>query len=154
MNKKKTLEDIFNDDEFGILDSTPKNYNIKTQDERLIESFQEINAFFKKNKRQPEANNVTEFKLLSRLNALRKDTKKVKLLKSYDSHNLLNTKEEVKSVDNIKKFVEVLVKEIDMAASDEPTIKYFATHNEDAAAGYSLVQLIETSSKNIKSSTT
>ena len=60
----------------------------------------------------------------------------------------------MKSVDNIKKFVEVLVKEIDMAASDEPTIKYFATHNEDAAAGYSLVQLIETSSKNIKSSTT
>ena len=101
MSKKKTLEDIFNDDEFGILDSKPINSNIKTEDERLIESFQEINAFFEKNNREPEAANVTEFKLLSRLKALRKDAKKVEILKPYDSHNLLNTKEEVKSVADI-----------------------------------------------------
>ena len=102
MSKKKTLADIFNDDEFGILDSKAKNSNVKTEDERLIESFQDINAFFKKNNREPEANNVTEFKLLSRLKALRKDAKKVEILKSYDSHNLLNTKEEeVKSVADI-----------------------------------------------------
>ncbi len=101
MSKKKTLEDIFNDDELGILDSKPKNSNVKTEDERLIESFQEINAFFEKNYREPEATNVTEFKLLSRLKALRKDAKKVEILKSYDSHNLLNAKEEVKSVADI-----------------------------------------------------
>jgi hypothetical protein len=101
MSKKKTLEDIFNDDEFGILDSKPINSNIKTEDERLIESFQEINAFFEKNNREPEAANVTEFKLLSRLKALREDAKKVEILKPYDSHNLLNTKEEVKSVADI-----------------------------------------------------
>tara|TARA_R110001606_G_scaffold209615_1_gene356871 strand:+ start:12230 stop:13420 length:1191 start_codon:yes stop_codon:yes gene_type:complete len=101
MSKKKTLADIFNDDEFGILDSKPKNSNVKTEDERLIESFQDINAFFEKNNREPEATNVTEFKLLSRLKALRKDAKKVEILKSYDSHNLLNTKEEVKSVADI-----------------------------------------------------
>ncbi len=101
MSKKRTLEDIFNDDEFGILDSTPKNSNVKTEDERLIESFKEINAFFEKNNREPEGSNVTEFKLLSRLKALRKDAKKVEILKSYDSHNLLNTKEEVKSVIDI-----------------------------------------------------
>ena len=59
MSKKKTLEDIFNDDEFGILDSKPKNSNVKTEDERLIESFQEINAFFEKNNREPEATNFT-----------------------------------------------------------------------------------------------
>jgi hypothetical protein len=101
MSKKKTLEDIFNDDEFGILDSKPKNSNIKTEDERLIESFQEINSFFEKNNREPEVTNVTEFKLLSRLKALRKDAKKVRILKLYDSHNLLNTKEEIKSVADI-----------------------------------------------------
>ncbi|CAM3357479.1 GIY-YIG nuclease family protein [Zobellia roscoffensis] len=101
MSKKKTLEDIFNDDEFGILDSKPKNSNVKTEDERLIESFQDINAFFEKNNREPEATNVTEFKLLSRLKALRKDAKKVEILKPYDTHNLLNTKEEVKSVADI-----------------------------------------------------
>jgi hypothetical protein len=101
MSKKKTLKDIFNDDEFGILDSKPKNSTIKTEDERLIESFQDINTFFEKNNREPEATNVTEFKLLSRLKALRKDGKKVEILKSYDSHNLLNTKKEVKSVADI-----------------------------------------------------
>ncbi|WP_047414674.1 GIY-YIG nuclease family protein [Cellulophaga sp. Hel_I_12] len=101
MDKKKTLEDIFNDDEFGILDSKAKESNVKTEDERLIESFQEINAFFEKNNREPEATNVTEFKLLSRLKALRKDSKKVEILKSYDTHNLLNTKEEIKSVADI-----------------------------------------------------
>jgi hypothetical protein len=101
MSKKKTLKDIFNDDEFGILDSKPKNSTIKTEDERLIESFQDINTFFEKNNREPEATNVTEFKLLARLKALRKDAKKVEILKSYDSHNLLNTKKEVKSVADI-----------------------------------------------------
>lgn len=103
MSKKKTLEDIFNDDEFGILDSKPKNSNVKTEDERLIESFQEINAFYEKHHREPEATNVTEFKLLSRLKALRNDANKTAILKPYDNHNLLNTKEEVKSVADILK---------------------------------------------------
>ena len=53
MSKKKTLEDIFNDDDFGILDSKPKASTIKTEDERLVESFQEINAFFEKHQREP-----------------------------------------------------------------------------------------------------
>jgi len=101
MSKKKTLDDIFNDDEFGILDSKPKISNVKTEDERLIESFQEINTFLKKNNREPEGTNVTEFKLLSRLKALRQDAKKIEILKSYDTHNLLNTKEDVKSIADI-----------------------------------------------------
>ena len=81
MDNKKTLEDVFKDDEFGILDSKPKNSNVKTEDDRLIESFQEINTFFEKNQREPEATNVTEFKLLSRLKALRQDAKKIEILK-------------------------------------------------------------------------
>ena len=101
MSKKKSLEDIFNDDEFGILDSKPKSSNIKSEDERLIESFQEINSFFEKNNREPEGNNVSEFKLLSRLKALRNDANKIEILKPHDRYNLLNTKEEVKSVTDI-----------------------------------------------------
>ncbi|WP_298367562.1 GIY-YIG nuclease family protein [uncultured Lutibacter sp.] len=101
MRKKKTLEDIFNDDELGILDSKAKNSNIKTEDERLIESFQEINAFFEKNNREPESTSVTEFKLKARLNSLRQDPKKIEILKGYDEYNLLNTKVEVKSVADI-----------------------------------------------------
>ena len=101
MSKKITLEDIFNDDALGILDSKPASSNIKTEDERLIESFQEINLFFEKNNREPEPTNVTEFKLLSRLKALRKDAKKIETLKLYDTYNLLNTKAEVTSIADI-----------------------------------------------------
>mgnify|MGYP004701231021 CR=1 FL=1 len=93
MSKKITLEDIFNDDEFGILDSKSKTSNIKSEDERLIESFQEINAFFEKNQREPNANNVTEFKLLARLKSLRNDDKNKEVLKPYDIHSLLNIKQ-------------------------------------------------------------
>lgn len=103
MCKKKTLEDIFNDDEFGILDSKPKNSNVKSEDERLIESFQEINVFFEKNDREPKSNvmPISEHKLGTRLVQLKKDAKKIEILKSYDSHNLLNTKVDVKSVEDI-----------------------------------------------------
>ena len=51
----------------------------------------------------------------------------------------------VTSRDNIYDFIKTLVKEIDMKAYKEPMIEHFATHNIDAA-GFSFVQLIETSS--------
>ena len=41
-------------------------------------------------------------------------------------------------------FVKQLVKDIDMKAYGEPVLEHFATHDPDKA-GYSLVQLIETS---------
>lgn len=101
MDKKTKLEDIFNDDEFGILDSKPKSTNLKSEDERLIESFQEINTFFEKNNREPESKNVTEFKLLSRLKAIRTDENKIKVLKQFDTYNLLENSKKVSSVNDI-----------------------------------------------------
>ncbi len=50
----------------------------------------------------------------------------------------------VTSRDNINDFIKILVKEINMKAYKEPIIEHFATHNPDAA-GFSFVQLIETS---------
>jgi len=44
----------------------------------------------------------------------------------------------------LKRFVLALVDRIGMKAYGEPILKHFATHNADAA-GYSLLQLIETS---------
>ena len=101
MDKKTKLEDIFNDDEFGILDSKPKSTNLKSEDERLIESFQEINTYFEKNNREPESKNVTEFKLLSRLKAIRTDENKIKVLKQFDTYNLLENSKKVSSVNDI-----------------------------------------------------
>jgi len=50
----------------------------------------------------------------------------------------------ITSRQNIYEFVIELVKRIDMVAYGEPIIEHFATHDPDKA-GYSLVQLIETS---------
>lgn len=105
MSKKKiTLDDIFNDDEFGLLESKAKVSNIKSEDERLIDTFQEINAFYLKNKREPKADVfvVSERSLGVILKELRKNTKKIETLKPYDNYNLLgNVTVEINSIDDI-----------------------------------------------------
>ena len=53
-------------------------------------------------------------------------------------------REAVRSAEVIRAFCEDLVESIGMVAYGEPVIEHFATHLPEAA-GYSLVQLIETS---------
>ena len=50
----------------------------------------------------------------------------------------------VKDGENIKQFAKDLVNKIEMTAFGDPIVEHFATHNPEAA-GYSLLQLIETS---------
>lgn len=50
----------------------------------------------------------------------------------------------ITSRETLTEFVKTLVDEIDMKAYGEPLLEHFATH-EPEAAGYTLVQLIETS---------
>jgi S-adenosylmethionine/arginine decarboxylase-like enzyme len=52
--------------------------------------------------------------------------------------------ENISRRESIRDFVIELVDAIDMVAYGEPVIEHFATHSQEAA-GYSLVQLIETS---------
>jgi S-adenosylmethionine/arginine decarboxylase-like enzyme len=52
--------------------------------------------------------------------------------------------ENISRRESIRAFVAELVDAIDMVAYGEPIIEHFATHSPEAA-GYSLVQLIETS---------
>jgi S-adenosylmethionine/arginine decarboxylase-like enzyme len=48
------------------------------------------------------------------------------------------------SADNLRQWIVALVEAIDMQAYGEPIIEHFATHSHDAA-GFTLMQLIETS---------
>lgn len=91
MDKDKILDEIFNNDPFGLLDYKPKASNVRTADERLLSSFQEINDFIDKYEEEPKANpkSISEFQLYSRLKNLREDLKKVSILKEHDKHNLL-----------------------------------------------------------------
>jgi len=101
MDKKKTIEDIFNDDEFGLLDAKPKVSHIKTEDDRLVDSFEEINDFFEKNNREPNSSNMSEYQLLARLKTFRSDEKKKATLKPYDRFNLLGVVETNTTIDDI-----------------------------------------------------
>lgn len=98
----KTFDDIFNEDEFGLLDVKPKSSSVKTEEDRLIDSFNEINAFVEKNKREPSKTSMSEYGLLSRLKAIRDNEKHKVILKPFDVHNLLGEVELPKiSLDDI-----------------------------------------------------
>ena len=87
--KKLSLDDILHDDEFGLLDITPKASNVKTADQRLIDSFEEINAFVDKNGREPGSSSMSEYGLLARLKNIRENELQKVSLKPYDRHDLL-----------------------------------------------------------------
>lgn len=87
--KKLTIDDIFDDDDFGLLDSKAKTSSVKTDEERLIDSFEEINKFFDKNKREPNKSSMSEYGLLAKLKNFRENEAQKKILKPFDRNNLL-----------------------------------------------------------------
>ncbi|MFY0594675.1 GIY-YIG nuclease family protein [Roseivirga sp.] len=91
MDKKKILEDIFNNDPLGILNVKPKASSARNADERLSSAFQEINDFVSEHGKEPEPNvsNVAETQLYYRLKSLREDDEKVAMLKDQDAHDIL-----------------------------------------------------------------
>lgn len=102
MAKKLTIDDIFDDDDFGLLDSKAKTSNVKTDGDRLVDSFEEINAFFDKNKREPNKSSMSEYGLLAKLKNFRENETQKKVLKPFDRHNLLGYVEiEKQTIDDI-----------------------------------------------------
>ena len=100
--KKLTIEDIFDDDDFGLLDSKVKTSSVKTDEDRLIDSFEEINTFFDKNQREPNKSSMSEYGLMAKLKNFRENEAQKKILKPYDRHNLLGYVEmEKQTIDDI-----------------------------------------------------
>lgn len=85
----KSLEDIFNDDAFGLLDFKENKTIVKSDDDRLIDSFLEINDFFEKTGREPSDTSMSEYGLYARLKNLRAEEKYKKIVKGFDKFNLL-----------------------------------------------------------------
>lgn len=85
----KSLDDIFNDDEFGLLDVKEKRSIVKTDDDRLIDSFLEINDFYEKNGREPSSSSMSEYGLLSKLKNFKNNEQHKKIVKGFDKFNLL-----------------------------------------------------------------
>jgi len=89
IKKTSILNDIFENDPFGLLEVKAKN-QIITPDDRLVASFEEINNFYKVHSCEPKKSiDMNERRLYSRLEGLKNDYKKIQLLKKYDTYNLL-----------------------------------------------------------------
>ena len=94
------LKRILTEDPLGILKT--RTTQPITSDQRLNDSFEEINDFIDKNKKEPsESVDINERKLFSRLKELRKDFDKISFLKDLDRHNLFKDVKEIKTVDDI-----------------------------------------------------
>jgi antirestriction protein len=83
---------------------------------RLISSFEEINDFYEKNKKEPiEESDMGERMLSYTLKGLRKQDNKIKILLPYDKFNLLKKSKEVKAED----YVEAKTKALEKSLKDK-----------------------------------
>ncbi len=98
----RTLEDVFKADLDGILD-TPKKPPVSTSTDRIIESFKEINEFYRINRKIPssETTDIVERKLGARLEGFRLDGEKRGLLSSLDEFELLGEETTFESIDQL-----------------------------------------------------
>ena len=104
MDKNSVLDDIFNNDEFDILNVKPKSSGVKNTDERLMASFNEVNEFVEKYNREPQSNltNISEYQLYTRLKGIRESPEKKEQLKEIDTNNILEFEvKEINSIDDI-----------------------------------------------------
>jgi len=103
MDKQRILDDIFQNDPFGLLNVKPSNAPVRTEDERLIASFEEINDFFAQNQREPQPGaDIQERQLYSRLKSLRENPAKQKILADQDKYGLLHfAPKEINSLEDI-----------------------------------------------------
>lgn len=134
MSSKKiiSLDDIFNDDAFGLLDAVAKISNVKTADQRLVDSFEELNAFVDKYNREPTTSSMSEYGLLARLKNIRENEQHKIALKPFDRHNLLGEVQVPQmSIDDVLNDDDFGLLDMD---SDLSIFKYKHISNEDERA--------------------
>lgn len=87
----KSLDDIFSDDDFHLIEEKKKSSNTRTADERLVDSFEEIQKFVDEHGEEPKPNtsNVSEYRLYSRLKSLKENPDKIASLLEHDRNQLL-----------------------------------------------------------------
>ena len=96
---KNDLLDLLNDDDLGLLDLEKKAVSA-TPDDRLTESFMEINEFVSLHNTEPKSGgDIHEHKLASRLKHIRENKEQRDFLEKYDTHGLL--KIEKKDIDTV-----------------------------------------------------
>lgn len=101
---KKDLLDLLSDDDLGLLDIDKKSVSV-TPDDRLSDSFMEINEFFSVHNAEPKSGgDIHEHKLASRLKHIRENKEQRDFLSKYDTYGLL--KIEKKDIDTVSDIFE------------------------------------------------
>lgn len=98
-----SLDDILDDSDFGEVFSIKPTNPVISADDRLIESFNEINKFIDQHGHEPtNMLDMNERKLAKRLENFRDEPEKSIILKPHDKHNLLQIQEKpIESLDDI-----------------------------------------------------
>ena len=86
-----SIDTILTDDPLALLEIVPKFSGKKTEVERLVSSFEEINEFFVEHQRMPQKSkeDIIEFALACRLQAIRSNADKVASVNKHDKYKLL-----------------------------------------------------------------
>ena len=89
--EKETLLKMLQDDDLGLLNIKPTRTAISI-DERLLQSFVQINDFYKEHSREPQSNptDILEFQLFNRLKGIRANKQKCDSLRHADEFKLLD----------------------------------------------------------------
>lgn len=95
MDKDRVLDEIFENDPLGLLETKTKSYSSRTPDERMKSAFDEINQFYQTHGREPLPNtsDISEYQLYSRLKGFREDPEKADMLRALDEFELLQETE-------------------------------------------------------------
>jgi len=87
---EKELESILQSDPLGLLTVTAKISSVISADDRLLASFEEINAFVREHGHEPtQSRDIKERQLFSRLKGLKEDLDKIAALLTVDEFGLL-----------------------------------------------------------------
>jgi len=103
MTQINSIDDILNSSDFDdiLVPEPTKVSQTKTTDQRLVDSFLEINEFFKQNDRvpYPQSKDINERKLNARLESFKNSSEKIVILKKYDKFSLLPEIEQSQTVE-------------------------------------------------------
>src|SRR5690625_2993099 len=98
---KSGLEKIFESDEFGLLEESANRYTPVTDEDRLIDSFEEINRFYDEHQREHSSDSLSEYSLYSRLDKIRNNEETKSLLEVIDRNGLQYDEKEPESIDEV-----------------------------------------------------
>ena len=96
------LAELFEGPDSELFKPAPKKHVI-TKDERLVNSFEQINEFVRKNGRAPEeqSTDISEAMLGHMLNKMKTDKKQVEALAEYDEFGLLETEKAPETLEEL-----------------------------------------------------